>query len=69
LHEWIVFGKNDNRARAIVACYISYSLGIVLSVGINYALTNYLLFSNDPAWLLTLLITGFINYITVTAVM
>lgn len=66
LHEWLVFGKQPDRCKAIIGCYFSYTTAIVLSIIINGFLINQMAYSNNLAWFLTLALTGILNYFLVT---
>jgi hypothetical protein len=62
LHETLVYGWVQSYWSGLFSTYTGYSLALVLSPPINYALVNFADLDATGAWLGSLIITGIGNY-------
>jgi hypothetical protein len=64
LHRHLVFGTSSPYWSSLAWTYVSYTLSIVLSSILNHGLVAYLGVHHRTSFMLTLIITGVINYHT-----
>ncbi|KAJ9464357.1 hypothetical protein DIPPA_15989 [Diplonema papillatum] len=68
LHAMFVFGGfgPTGYCKSLFSMYIAYSGSILFSPVINWTLVEYGKLDHDHAWILTLMITGIVNYIVLS---
>ncbi|KRX06664.1 hypothetical protein PPERSA_07898 [Pseudocohnilembus persalinus] len=66
LFEKLTFGEKENKIKGILGVYMSYSVGTVVGIIMNYILINQFSMNNDHAWLITLILTAFVNFVMVS---
>jgi len=64
LHRYLVFGATGNYWKTLMWTYVSYTLSLVLSSVLNYVLADQLSLNHRIAFVLTLLLTGILNFFT-----